>query len=98
MNINFYKYFLFLINIKMTDYNLELGRAADKIEQEKAKTVLIQLPDGLKPRAKEIQEELKKKTSKDTRILIWAGNCFGSCDVPKVKVDLIIQWGHSEWQ
>ncbi|MBW2991097.1 diphthamide synthesis protein [Candidatus Woesearchaeota archaeon] len=79
----------------MTDYNLELDKAAEKIKQEKANTVLIQLPDGLKPGAKEIQEELKKITN--AKILIWAGSCFGACDVPKVEVDLIIQFGHSGW-
>ena len=79
----------------MQDYDLELNKAVEKIKQENAKTVLIQLPDGLKPRAKEIQEELKKKTN--AKILIWAGSCFGSCDIPNVKVDLIIQFGHSAW-
>ena len=79
----------------MTDYDLGLDKAAEKIKQEKAETVLIQLPDGLKPRAKEIQEELNKKTN--AKILIWAGSCFGACDIPNVKADLIIQFGHSEW-
>ena len=67
----------------MTDYDLELDKAIEKVKQEKAETVLIQLPDGLKPRAKEIQEELNKKTN--AKILIWAGTCFGACDVPNVK-------------
>ena len=81
----------------MTNYNLELDKAAAKIKQENAKTVLIQLPDGLKPKAKEIQEELKKKTN--AIIYIWAGTCFGACDVPNVEdVDLLIQFGHSEWE
>ncbi len=76
-------------------YNLELKKAIEKIKKEKAKTVLIQLPDGLKPKAKEINEELEKNTN--AKILIWAGSCFGACDVPNVNVDLLIQWGHSEW-
>jgi len=81
----------------MNNYNLELDKAAAKIKQENANTVLIQLPDGLKPKAKEIQEELESKTN--AKILIWAGTCFGSCDVPNVKyVDLLIQFGHSEWE
>ena len=86
----------------MDDYDLELERVADKIKKENAKSVLIQLPDGLKPKAKEIREYLKNKTSKDTKLLFWAGSCFGACDVPlsakSVNVDLIIQFGHSEWR
>ena len=84
----------------MKDYDLELERVANKINKEKAKNVLIQLPDGLKPRAKEIKEELEKKTN--ARLLFWLDTCFGACDIPleteKLGVDLIIQFGHSEWQ
>ena len=86
----------------MDDYDLELGKAAEKILKEKAKTVLIQLPDGLKPKAKEIREFLAKKTDKNTRLLFWAGSCFGACDTPmnakSAGIDLIIQFGHSEWR
>jgi len=101
----------------MNNYDLELEKVADKIKKEtskpkilsakdkslsKAKTILIQLPDGLKPEAKEIREFLAKKIDKKTKLLFWAGSCFGSCDVPlsakNVNVDLIIQFGHSEWR
>jgi len=101
----------------MNNYDLELDKVADKIKKEtskskilsakdkslsKAKTVLIQLPDGLKPKAKEIREFLAKKVDKNIKILFWAGSCFGACDVPtsakNVNVDLIIQFGHSEWR
>jgi diphthamide biosynthesis enzyme Dph1/Dph2-like protein len=79
-------------------YNLELDKAKKEIEKSKAKTVLIQLPDGLKPKAKEIYSELKK-TGAD--IYFWGGSCFGACDLPSlnsVKFDLVIQFGHSEWK
>jgi 2-(3-amino-3-carboxypropyl)histidine synthase len=77
-------------------YNLELEKAVSEIKKSKAKTVCIQLPDGLKPRANEIVDYLEKNT--DAQILIYAGSCFGACDVPNVKADLIIQWGHSEFK
>ena len=36
------------------------------------------------------------------RVLIWGGSCYGACDVPlqveRLGVDLLIQWGHSEWR
>ena len=86
----------------MTDYDLELEKVAEKIKKEKAKTVLIQLPDGLKPKAKEIREFLAKKFDKNIKLLFWAGSCFGACDIPtsakNANVDLIIQFGHSEWR
>ena len=75
------------------NYDLELNKAVHEINRVKAKTVCLQLPDGLKPKAEQIQKEIKKKTK--ANVLIWAGSCFGSCDIPNLKVDLLIQWGHS---
>ncbi len=83
----------------MDNYNLELEKAVKEIKKNKAKLVCIQLPDGLKPKADEIKKELGKKTNAE--IVIWLGSCFGACDIPqgldKLKLDLIIQWGHSKF-
>jgi diphthamide biosynthesis enzyme Dph1/Dph2-like protein len=77
------------------EYDLELKRAAQLIIKNKAKTVCVQLPDGLKPRAKEIVEYLSAKTR--AKIFVWAGSCFGACDTPQLPkdFDMLIQWGHS---
>ena len=78
--------------------DLELEKLFSAIKESKAKTVLIQLPDGLKPRAGEIQEEVKKKFPA-VKLTFWAGSCYGSCDVPNVSsFDLLVQFGHSEWK
>lgn len=80
-------------------YDLELEKAEKLIKENKAKRVLMQLPDGLKPKAKEILGSLKNKTRAD--IFIWMGSNFGACDVPletkDLKIDLLINWGHSKW-
>ena len=80
-------------------YDLELDRVAEKIKEEQATIVCIQLPDGLKPRANEITDTLKKQTG--ATIIIWLGSCFGACDLPleveRLGVNLLVQWGHSEW-
>jgi len=76
------------------EYDLELQGVAKEIRKKNAKTVCIQLPDGLKPKATEIVDYLQKNTK--ARIIIWAGSCFGACDIPAVKADLLIQWGHSK--
>jgi len=82
------------------DYDLELERIVDRINKEKANLVCIQLPDGLKPKAKLIQEEIESKTK--AKVILWAGSCFGACDIPlqveKLGVDLLIQFGHSPWK
>lgn len=81
------------------EFDLELDKAVSWIEREKAKIVCIQLPDGLKPKAKEIQEKIKENSK--AKVIIWGGSCFGGCDVPleveRLGVDLLIQWGHRRW-
>ncbi|MBW2991910.1 diphthamide synthesis protein [Candidatus Woesearchaeota archaeon] len=78
-------------------YNLELEKAINRIKEENAKLVCIQLPDGLKPKSKEIAEELEKNT--DAKIFIWMSSCFGACDTPNIdNFDLLIQFGHSRWK
>ena len=83
----------------MLTLDLELGKAIEKINIEKAKLVCVQLPDGLKPKAEDIKRELESKTK--ATIVFWAGSCFGACDIPvgldKLGVDLLIQFGHSHW-
>jgi 2-(3-amino-3-carboxypropyl)histidine synthase len=77
-------------------YNLELDKAIAQIKKNKAKTVCIQLPDGLKPEAKNIADTIEKQTK--AKVTIWLNSCFGGCDVPNLKVDLLIQWGHSRFK
>ncbi len=95
------------------ELDLQLEKAVSAINKQKAKRVCIQLPDGLKPKAEDIQLELKRKTSAE--IFFWFGTCYGACDTPeltrgfrnvsddtppieKAGFDLFIQFGHSEWK
>jgi diphthamide biosynthesis enzyme Dph1/Dph2-like protein len=77
-------------------YDLELVRIVSEIETSKAKTVLLQLPDGLKPWGPVLSDYLEEKT--DAKISIWLGACFGACDLPDSDADLVIQFGHSPWK
>lgn len=80
-------------------YDLEMQRAIDEIKKADAKLVCIQLPDGLKPKAKLIKDTLEEFTQ--AKILIWLGSCYGACDyaypAKNFNVDLLIQWGHNPW-
>lgn len=82
-------------------YNLELENLAKQIIKARAKSVLIQLPDGLKPKAEIIADYIEKNTK--AKAFVWLGTCFGGCDIPNVssispKIDLIIQIGHNKFQ
>ena len=76
-------------------YDLELEKIVKTIKEKKAKTVLLQLPDGLKPYGPAISDHLEKETS--ANISIWLGACFGACDLPDSDADLVIQFGHAPW-
>lgn len=80
-------------------YDLELEKVIQEIKAKKAKLVCIQLPDGLKPEAKKIVDQIQTQTK--AQVLIWLGSCYGSCDEPlgldRLNVDLVISWGHSKW-
>lgn len=83
------------------EYDLELEQAVRTIKSQKAKIVALQFPDGLKNKAIEVAAALEESTG--AKCLIWMGSCFGACDAPQpsamgnMKVDLVIQWGHSDW-
>lgn len=82
-------------------YDLELKNILASIRKNKAKLVLLQFPDGLKPYATAVVDYLELKTKGKTDFLIWFGSCFGACDLPtgleriSPKIDLVIQFGHS---
>ena len=76
-------------------YELELDRIVSEIKKTDAKTVLLQLPDGLKPWGPTLSNYLEEKTS--AKISIWLGACFGACDLPDSYADLVIQFGHAPW-
>ena len=88
------------INELQEKYDLELGKIISEIKKTKAKLVLLQFPDGLKPYATAVVDYLREKTNAE--FLIWLGSCYGACDLPtrieklNPKIDLTVQFGHNE--
>ncbi len=81
-------------------YDLGIPRIIEEIKSNNAKNVVLQLPDGLKPKAKEIVDSIRKEL--DVNLFIWSGTNFGACDIPlhleKLGIDLILHFGHSEFR
>ena len=78
-------------------YNLELNKIVETIESKKPKTILLQLPDGLKPYATILIDFIEEQTE-HKYIRIALSSCFGACDLPNTQADLIIQLGHAPWR
>lgn len=79
-------------------HDLETEHVTREIQERGAKRVLIQLPDGLRPRALSLAEELTNLTGAE--ILLSGDSCYGACDVAvgqakTLGADLIVHYGHS---
>ncbi|MGD8565081.1 MAG: diphthamide biosynthesis enzyme Dph2 [Candidatus Bathyarchaeota archaeon] len=82
----------------MLSFDFEEERVKREITEHKAKTVLIQLPEGLKQHGPYIAKTIGK-----TGVLpiISADPCYGACDLATseaegLNVDLIIHYGHTK--
>jgi 2-(3-amino-3-carboxypropyl)histidine synthase len=79
-------------------HNLDQGRVAREIKKRQASTVLLQLPDGLRPTAFTLAQILTELTNAE--IIISGDSCYGACDLALsqagiVDADLIVHYGHS---
>lgn len=81
-------------------YDLQLGKVVETINSQRAKLVLLQFAEGLKPFATTIVDYLRENTK--TEFLIWLESCYGACDTPVLtkklekEIDLTIQFGHND--
>lgn len=83
-------------------YKIDFERIIKKIQKEKAKLVLLQFAEGLKPYATTIVDYLREETENKVEFLIWLESCYGACDTPVIskelekEIDLILQFGHND--
>jgi 2-(3-amino-3-carboxypropyl)histidine synthase len=85
------------MQMKATSFDLEEERLKKEICKRKAKTVLVQLPEGLKaegPRLATIIEDA------GALAIVSADPCYGACDLAisdaeNLGADLIVHYGHS---
>jgi 2-(3-amino-3-carboxypropyl)histidine synthase len=81
----------------MTSHNLEERRLKEEIKKRRAKRILIQLPEGLKPEAPRLASIAEEAGAV---AIVSADPCYGACDLalPEAEslgVDLLIHYGHT---
>ena len=81
-----------------SSFNLEEKRVTTEIRKHKAKRVLIQLPEGLKPYAPTIATIIDKAGA---QAFVSADPCYGACDMAireaqAISADVIIHFGHTQ--
>jgi 2-(3-amino-3-carboxypropyl)histidine synthase len=79
-------------------FDFEEERVKQEILKLKAKRVLIQLPEGLKPEAPRLAKIVEKLGALS---IVSADPCYGACDLAtadaeSLGVDLIVHYGHSK--
>ncbi|MCW4034930.1 MAG: diphthamide biosynthesis enzyme Dph2 [Candidatus Bathyarchaeota archaeon] len=83
--------------MKTMSFDLEENRLKDEIAKRKPKTVLLQLPEGLKPAAPRLASIVQEAGALP---IVSSDPCYGACDlaVSAAKIlgaDLIVHYGHT---
>ncbi len=79
--------------------HIDTEKIKEAIKAHKAKTVAIQIPEGLKTKALEISDAVE---ALGVTAVIVADPCFGACDIPDFQMkelgcDMIIHFAHSQY-
>jgi 2-(3-amino-3-carboxypropyl)histidine synthase len=83
--------------MKTTSFAFEKERLKKEISKRKARIVLLQLPEGLKPEAPQIASIIEDAGA---LAIVSADPCYGACDLAQpdaesLDADLIVHYGHS---
>ena len=83
--------------MKTTSFDLEEKRLKKEISKRKTKTVLLQLPEGLKAEAPHLANLIEEAGA---LAIVSADPCYGACDLAlpdaeSLGADLVVHYGHS---
>jgi len=84
--------------MSLSTFDLEEEKLENETRKRKAKLVLIQLPEGLKPHGPRLAAVVEKTGA---LAIVSADPCYGACDLATVEAerigaDLIVHYGHTE--
>ncbi len=80
------------------EWDYELDRIVEEVEERGATTVGLQFPEGLKRRAPAVADDLRALTDDDVTYLISGQPCYGACDLDTYlmrRTDVFVHFGHS---
>ncbi|QZP38388.1 diphthamide biosynthesis enzyme Dph2 [Halobaculum magnesiiphilum] len=79
------------------EWDYELDRIVEAVEERDADKVGLQFPEGLKRRAPAVADDLRELTE-DVTYLISGQPCYGACDLDTYlmrRCDVFVHFGHS---
>ena len=79
-------------------YTLEEQRVLDEVKRRRAKRILLQLPEGLKPLGFGLAQRIERETGAE--VFLSGDPCYGACDLalsPKriLEAELLVHIGHA---
>ncbi len=80
------------------EWDYELDRVAEKVEERDAEKVGLQFPEGLKRRAPAVADDLRDQLPDGVRVMISGQPCYGACDLDTYmmrRTDVFVHFGHS---
>ncbi|MHC3439334.1 diphthamide biosynthesis enzyme Dph2 [Natrialbaceae archaeon A-gly3] len=80
------------------EWDYELERIVDAIEERDASKVGLQFPEGLKRRAPKVADDLRELVDDDVTFMISGQPCYGACDLDTYlmkRTDVFAHFGHS---
>ncbi len=80
------------------EWDYELDRIVEAVENRDAETVGLQFPEGLKRRSPGVADDLRERLPDDVRVLISGQPCYGACDLDTYlmkRTDVFVHFGHS---
>ncbi|MFB6150979.1 MAG: diphthamide synthesis protein, partial [Haloarculaceae archaeon] len=80
------------------EWDYELDRIVDAVEERDAKTVGLQFPEGLKRRSPDVTDDLRALLPDDVTVTLSGQPCYGACDLDTElmrRTDVFVHFGHS---
>lgn len=80
------------------EWDYELERIVEEIDERDAAKVGLQFPEGLKRRGPKVADDLRERVSDDVTIMLSGQPCYGACDLDTYlmkRTDVFVHFGHS---
>jgi 2-(3-amino-3-carboxypropyl)histidine synthase len=75
--------------------DFEIEQIAELVVKEKARTIQLQFPEGLKRYGPHVAKRIKQQTG--VTVLLSGNPCYGACDLDyDADADLLVHFGHAE--
>jgi len=80
------------------EWDYELDRIVDAVDERDAETVGLQFPEGLKRRGPRVADDLRAELPDDVSVMMSGQPCYGACDLDTYlmrRTDVFVHFGHS---